>query len=164
VSRMSKTKGKVGEREVASLLREYGFDAKRGVQYAGGTDSPDVVHSIPDVHIEVKRTERLNLQAAFEQSVGDAGPGKTPTVFHRSSRQPWLVTLTARDFLKYMKAFNEYQYIQKQIDLVNASAGSTGRRVEGAAPSSTESEGRSGDSATGVDPRTFETFYDTPTR
>ena len=38
---MSKTKGKVGEREVAALLRQYGFEAKRGVQHQGGSDGAD---------------------------------------------------------------------------------------------------------------------------
>ena len=36
-------KGKVGEREFAELLRAHGFDARRGQQFAGGADSPDVV-------------------------------------------------------------------------------------------------------------------------
>ena len=36
----SRRKGKVGEREFAGLLREHGFDARRGVQFAGGADSP----------------------------------------------------------------------------------------------------------------------------
>ena len=39
----SRQKGKVGEREFAALLRVQGFDARRGVQFCGGVDSPDVV-------------------------------------------------------------------------------------------------------------------------
>lgn len=34
----SRQKGKVGEREFASLLREHGFDARRGQQFSGGAD------------------------------------------------------------------------------------------------------------------------------
>ena len=32
----SRNKGKRGEREFAALLREHGFDARRGQQFAGG--------------------------------------------------------------------------------------------------------------------------------
>jgi Holliday junction resolvase len=57
MGKMSRTKGKVGEREVAELLRANGFHAaRRGVQYQGGADSPDVI-GLPGFHNEVKRTE-----------------------------------------------------------------------------------------------------------
>ena len=35
----SRRKGKVGEREFAALLREHGFDARRGQQFSGSPDS-----------------------------------------------------------------------------------------------------------------------------
>lgn len=75
---MSRNKGKTGEREVAALLRKYGYDAHRGQQFSGGNDSPDIVHSIPGLHIEVKRVEQFNLWAAIDQAdadktLGDAG-------------------------------------------------------------------------------------------
>ena len=50
-------KGKRGEREAAKAMAEHlGCVAKRGVQYQGGVDSPDVVHNIAGLHVEVKRT------------------------------------------------------------------------------------------------------------
>lgn len=102
MSKMSKQKGKLGEREVAQLLKDFGYEARRGYQYLGGSqDEPDVKHNIPGIHIEVKRTERLNLPAAFRQAQEDAGD-KQPVVFHRASRQPWLVTVEAQEFLKLM--------------------------------------------------------------
>lgn len=108
MSKASKQKGKLGEREVAALLKDYGYEARRGYQYLGGShDEPDVKHNIPGIHIEVKRTERLNLGAAYRQAEGDAGT-KTPVVFHRSSRQPWLVTINAQDFLKFVKLKDQY--------------------------------------------------------
>lgn len=100
MAKMSKNKGKVGEREVAELLRAHGFDARRGQQFAGGGDSPDVVHDIPGVHIEVKRTERLDLWSAMEQSARDAKPGEAPVVFHRPNRREWVVIIPASEFLK----------------------------------------------------------------
>ena len=99
MGKMSKTKGKVGEREVAAFLRAYGFaDAKRGQQFAGGGDSPDVA-GLPGFHIEVKRCETFSLYAALEQAVGDADPRKIPIVFHRRNTKPWTVILRADDFL-----------------------------------------------------------------
>lgn len=149
MAKMSRDKGKVGEREVAALLREYGFEAKRGIQFQGGNDSPDVKHNIPGVHIEVKRVERLNLNAALSQAIEDAmGSGNRPVIFHRSSRQPWLVTVSARDWLR------REQYVhhsEKQIDLINASAGSTGRPTSVGKAGTTEGEGRSGANLTGLD-------------
>jgi len=55
----SKRKGKRGELELAKKLQEYGFNTRRGQQYAGlGGD--DVV-GLEGIHIERKRVERLNV-------------------------------------------------------------------------------------------------------
>lgn len=99
MGKMSKTKGKVGEREVAALLRSYGFEARRGQQFAGGTDSPDVVHNMPGFHIEVKRTETTALYAWLKQAATDAKPEEIPVVFHRKNNGGWIVIMTAEDFL-----------------------------------------------------------------
>ena len=95
---MSREKGKRGERQVAALFREYGFDAKRGQQYHGGPDSPDVV-GVPGLHIEVKRTERLNLYDALAQAKRDAGED-LPVVIHRRNDSEWVVILSFADFMK----------------------------------------------------------------
>ena len=93
----SKQKGKVGERELArELARIFGVEARRGVQYAGGPDSPDVIVDIPDVHVECKRTERLRLFDALEQAVRDAGPN-IPVIMHRSNRKPWVAIVRLDD-------------------------------------------------------------------
>ena len=89
----SRTKGKVGEREASEVLRQLGFtSARRGVQYQGSPDSPDVV-GIPGVHVEVKRVERLNIDAAMAQARADAGPSQVPIVMHRRNRGVWMVTV-----------------------------------------------------------------------
>ena len=97
---MSKNKGKVGEREVTNILKDHGWEARRGQQFQGGTDSPDVVHNIPDTHIEVKRTESLSLYKAMEQARIDSKPHEAPTVWHRRSQQKWLVIMDFEDYLK----------------------------------------------------------------
>lgn len=108
MGKLSRDKGKVGEREVAALLREYGFEGKRGVQYQGGKDSADVT-GLPGFHIEVKRTEKLNLEAAMAQARADCG-GNIPIVFHRKSKNDWVVVMDARDFLQKIYTFPDGDY------------------------------------------------------
>ena len=99
----SRAKGKRGELEVANILKTYGYEACRGVQYHGGADSPDVV-GLPHIHLEVKRVEQLRLMDAYEQSFRDAGEDEIPTVVHKRNREPWFVTLTLEDFMKIYTA------------------------------------------------------------
>ena len=98
MSKASRDKGKRGERELARKLREYGYDAHRGVQYHGGADSPDVV-GLPGVHIECKRVERLMLWDALEQARRDAGDN-IPVVMHRRNDCPWVVVMELEDWIK----------------------------------------------------------------
>ena len=95
----SREKGKRGEREVVALLKTYGFTARRGQQNRGGSDSPDVIHSMNNVHVEVKFRENFNLPAALKKAWEEGGKGVLPVVFHRKKRQPWMVTMDAHHFL-----------------------------------------------------------------
>ena len=95
----SREKGKRGERQLASILKEYGYDARRSQQYCGINGDADVV-GLPHTHIEVKRVQRLNLEDAMAQSKRDAKEGEIPTVFHRKNHCEWLVTLSLKDFME----------------------------------------------------------------
>lgn len=101
----SKQKGKRGELEAARLLREYGYDARRGVQYKGGEDSPDVV-GLPYCHLEIKRVEKLNIHEAIEQAKRDKGPDELSVVMHRKNNCEWLVTMP---FTDWIRIFREYE-------------------------------------------------------
>ena len=112
MGKKSRDKGQRGERELASeLQRLFGVTARRGVQYSGGADSPDVVSDFDGVHFEVKRTERLSLYPAMKQAVADAGEqsgaarksdggGKIPVVCHRQNNKEWLVIVRLNDLPK----------------------------------------------------------------
>jgi len=106
----SRNKGKVGEREFAALLREHGFDARRGQQFSGSPDSPDVVSdALAWLHVEVKRVQNLNLADACAQAEGDCGRGapaghKKPwIVAHRRNHAPWLITMRAETFFQFLR-------------------------------------------------------------
>ena len=92
----SNQKGKRGEREVAALLRKYGFEARRGQQFSGSPDSPDVVSSLPGAHIEVKFVERFSLYSALDQAQRDSSD--KAMIFHRRKNRKWVIVMYADDF------------------------------------------------------------------
>lgn len=95
----SRRKGKEGELELARILREYGFDARRGQQYSGASGDADVI-GLPGIHIECKRVEQLNLAKALAQSTSDARAGERPVVIHRRNGEKWMVTMSLMDFIE----------------------------------------------------------------
>lgn len=100
MGRMSKQKGKRGEREAAAELGQLlGCHARRGVQYQGSTDSPDVVLEGVNVHVECKRTETINVYKALEQATGDAG-SKVPIVWHRRNGKPSVVVVSTENLIR----------------------------------------------------------------
>lgn len=98
-------KGKVGERELAKVLRDNGFaGSRRGQQHAGGGDSPDVVcPSIPGVHFECKRVESGNPYDWLAQASRDGGLEKIPVVAHRRNKRDWIAILPLTDLLSLLK-------------------------------------------------------------
>lgn len=102
----SRQKGARGERELASILRAAGFDdARRGQQYSGANGDADVV-GLPDIHIECKRNERLNIYDAISQARADAKMSEFPAVFHRKNNCEWLVTMTMDDWLEIYREYH----------------------------------------------------------
>lgn len=98
----SKQKGARGERELAKVLRAHGFKTRRGQQYCGANGDADVV-GLPNIHIECKRVERLNLYDAMAQAKSDAKQDEIPVVMHRKDKCNWLVTMSLDDFIEIYK-------------------------------------------------------------
>ena len=94
----SRRKGAAGERELAKVLRSYGYEARRGQQYCGAYGDADVV-GLPGIHIESKRVERLDLYAAMAQAKHDANANELPAVIHRRNNSDWLVTMRLEYFM-----------------------------------------------------------------
>lgn len=99
----SKQKGARGEREFAAWLKERGINARRGLQYKGGNDSPDVITDLKNVHFEVKNTERLSLYDALKQAENDASENQIPVVVHKKNRKKWVMILDAEIAINLLK-------------------------------------------------------------
>ena len=99
----SREKGKRGERQWRDEPRANGYVARRGQQFSGSPDSPDVVcGELARIHFEVKAVERLNIEDAMDQARRDAGE-KTPVVAHRRRFRRWLVTMEAETFFRLVR-------------------------------------------------------------
>lgn len=99
----SREKGKRGERLWRDELRSAGFAARRGQQFSGSPESPDVVcDDLPWAHFEVKSVERLNVEIAMDQARGDA-VDKVPLLAHKRNHCRWLVTMEANTFFQFLR-------------------------------------------------------------
>jgi hypothetical protein len=100
----SRAKGKAGELEAAHYLGDlFKLPVRRGQQFRGGADSPDVA-GLRGLHVEVKRVEKMNADTALEQSARDAGTDEVPVLLHRSNRKRWKMTFYADDLLRFLDA------------------------------------------------------------
>ena len=99
----SRAKGARYERALARYLSENGFpESRRGQQFSGSADSPDVVSDFP-FHIEAKHVQALNLYSAMTQSIRDAG-GKPPCVIHRKNNSENMFTCRLSDLVALLNA------------------------------------------------------------
>lgn len=109
----SRRKGACGEREWAAFCREHlGIGARRGQQY-NGIDGEDVVVNVPNLHIEVKRVEALNVPKAMQQAERDAG-ACVPVLAHRRNREPWLLTIRAEDLRRFLEILTDYYEAERE--------------------------------------------------
>ena len=92
-----------GEREFAALCRNNGYECRRGQQFSR-LEGEDVV-GLPNIHIEVKRVEKLNIHNAMDQSIRDARE-KLPIVAHRRNDCSWLITMPVE---AWFELYREYE-------------------------------------------------------
>ena len=103
----SREKGKRFERKLAGMLRNYGYDARRGQQYCGANGDADVI-GLPGIHIEAKSVERLNIYDAMSQAKRDARDGELPAVFHKKNNCNVLVTMEFDDWIRLYADYDGY--------------------------------------------------------
>ena len=104
----AKNKGANAEREVRDIMLRYllpngePVKARRGRQFAGGEDSPDVAHNIKNLHLEVKRQEKFGpakARDALLQAQRDCGEN-LPVVVWRQNRTEWVCLLSFTHLLE----------------------------------------------------------------
>jgi Holliday junction resolvase len=93
---MSREKGKRGEREVVNLAKAHGLEARRTAPLQSALDSGASDVQLPDfptMHVEVKRDERMSVDAMVKQAEADSSEGHTPVVAWRRNDRPWYVAV-----------------------------------------------------------------------
>lgn len=106
-----KAKGKQGELDLCHTLRAlFGWACRRTQQYSGwsrGGTSPDIeIEEMPDLFVECKRVQALNVPRALSMAVAQCGR-RCPVVMHRPNRSPngWMVTIRLTDLPRLCHAY-----------------------------------------------------------
>lgn len=100
----SRQKGKRGELAFRDLLRERGYvEARRGQQFAGGPDSPDVVGGPEGFHFEVKFRETHQPWEAMAQAEKERSRFDVPVVAMKKNGKQWLIVLREEDFFRLLR-------------------------------------------------------------
>lgn len=106
----SKQKGKDGELEFCHECEKYGLNGVHRTAQTNGKLEQSLAdcEGLEGIHVEVKRVEALNIDAAMEQSIRDLETKKEkriPVVFHRKNRKPWKATMLFSDWVKIYKSW-----------------------------------------------------------
>lgn len=105
----ARDKGSRGERMLRDELRALGFtEVTRGFVW---NHTSDLV-GLKGIHVEAKFCEKLNIRNALDQAQEEAIKRQDglPTVFSKTSRKPWIVTMKLEDWAKLYKAYlKEYK-------------------------------------------------------
>ncbi len=113
----SNQKGKRGEREWSNFLKPYFPSARRGQQFKGTPDSPDViVEELPQFHFEVKRVEALSLYPAIRKASLDAGHA-TPVLAHKRNNKSWVVVMYAEDWVALVQLSEAVKVVRERQEL-----------------------------------------------
>ena len=107
MGKMSRDKGKRYERELATMIRKFGYkDARRTSQYCGNSgDASDVV-GLPGVHIEAKHQEQFRIYDWMDQAINDSSKSSNkPTVFFRKNNAETLVCMRFNDWMELYDAW-----------------------------------------------------------
>ncbi len=109
MGKMQRDKGARFERFVAALFKDQGYEAYRSAQHDGKTGHAADVEGVPDLHIECKAQERMELYKWIDQAIRDNKARKelrTPVVVHKANNKPVLVTMLFDDWIKL---YNEWE-------------------------------------------------------
>lgn len=103
----SRDKGRRGEQELAKLYKAQGYSDCYRTPNSGGLQVKGDLQGVGNLHIEVKRIEKLNIWKALQQAVEEAEPDQTPALHFRRNSGSWYVALPLESFFKLLHAAND---------------------------------------------------------
>jgi len=102
----SRTKGGSGEREIVALCQEIGFTGARRNFQSGGQGGGDII-GVPNVHLEIKRRETVEIWKWIGQAEGDCRPTDIALVGFRRSRSKWYGVMDLAELLELVHELQE---------------------------------------------------------
>lgn len=108
MGKLSRNKGKRGEREAVHQAREHWFapDARRTAQVDGGLTA-DLHAALPEAHVEVKWRARIGVLRFFEQVDEDRQPHEYGVVLLREDgNKEWFVLLRIADSSRFAQSLS----------------------------------------------------------
>ena len=113
MGKLSRDKGKVGERETVKTYRSWGLpDPRRSQQVDGSLSSDVVVPVLPDLHTESKRYAKIGAMRFMDQAVADAagvtengrpyGKDPLPVVVMREDHGEQVIMLRTKDVPRFV--------------------------------------------------------------
>jgi hypothetical protein len=103
VSKMSRTKGGVGEREVVAIAHAHGLTSARRNFMSGGQGGGDII-GVPGIHLEVKRQETCSIWQWIKQATDEADGTDIPVVAFRRNGSGWQAVLPLDELLALIAA------------------------------------------------------------
>lgn len=106
MGRMSRDKGRKGERSVALEFERFGW-TMRGLEGMGDHLAHRNVGrreatGLVVLHVECKRAERLRLPEWVAQAEAEAPEGVPPLLVYRSNGEPWRAVMRLEDILRLL--------------------------------------------------------------
>ena len=113
MGKMQREKGKRNERLWASYLRDIGGfdDARRGVQFSGLGNSPDVI--VPSLgeafwcEVKARKNGTQLIYDWVDQATRDSSGSQIPYVASKMDNARWLIHLNAEDWVRIMRDYVE---------------------------------------------------------
>ena len=126
----SKNKGKAFELKVSHMIKDFGFAARRGQQFQGTPESPDIISELP-FNFECKAVEKLNLWDAWEQAKSDSGASEMPAVVFKRNRSDILICMEFSDLLGIMVWIKEKGLMDEWRERIRGKGAKSIRGIEG---------------------------------
>ena len=101
MGRMQRAKGARVERELCTLLKQWGVPAKRDLAQYQASSGRDITLDVP-LCIQVKGGRKPPYSKAYAEACSAAEPGEMPIAAIRPDGSDWRVVMSMLDFLNLL--------------------------------------------------------------